>query len=196
MQRALRFLPKKTWKRIVLVVLIVLVIVIASMVAYAYSVINREVVSEVNIINVNGEKNALIIYQPAVTDYPVEIARAFADGLALSDWRVELTTASSQSPSDISDYSLLAIVFPVYAGSPPAPITRYIDRIGDLQEINTVVIGCGAGAAEDAINVLANKIQDANGYINQTLALYTLAPNPGEGAPTDIARQTGRSILP
>ena len=117
MQRALRFLPKKTWKRIVLVVFVVLVIVMAFMVAYAYSVINSEVVSEVNIINVNGEKNALVLYQPAVTDFPVEIARAFADGLALSDWRVELTTASSQSPSNISDYSLLAIVFPVYAGN-------------------------------------------------------------------------------
>lgn len=196
MYRVLRFLPKKKWKRIVLIVFIIAIITIASVLAYSYSVINAEVVSDVNTINVTGARTALVIYQPAVTEFPVDVARAFADGLALSDWRVEITTASAQTSSNMSNYDLLAIVFPIYAGSLPAPITRYLDRVGDLNGISTVIIGCGAGAAGDTINALADKIQNSNGIINQTLALYTIAPNSGEGSPTDIARQTGRNIAP
>jgi len=195
-QRVLRFLPKKRWKRIVLAAFIIAIIVIASLLAYAYAVINTEVVSDINIVNVAGARNALVIYQPAITEFPVDVARAFADGLALNNWRVEIVTASTQAPSNISNYDLLAIVFPIYASSVPAPITRYIDRVGNLQEISTVIIGCGAMGPGDTITALSDKVQAANGNVNQTIALYTLAPNPGTGTPTDIARQAGRNIIP
>jgi len=193
-KRTLRFFPKKKLQQLALISFIVAILVIAALLSYAYSVINTEVVSDVNIINVAGQRTALVIYQPAVTDFPVEVARAFADGLALSDWRVEVTTASSQAPSNISSYGLLAIVFPIYAGSIPAPIARYLDRVGNLQGTDVAIIGCGAGAEAGTITTLSNRVQEANGTIRQTLALYTLAPNAGGGTPTDIARQTGRNI--
>ena len=65
-------------------------------------IISREVVSEIEVINANGSKAALIVYQPGFSSFPRDSSYAFADGLVSSGWRVEITTASSQTPADHS----------------------------------------------------------------------------------------------
>ena len=61
-----------------------------------------------------------------------DVVYAFADGLVENDWRVEVTTASSQAPTDLSAYSLLVLGSPVYADIPSATIKRHVERIGGL----------------------------------------------------------------
>jgi hypothetical protein len=165
----------------VLVTFLTIIVVGAILLAYVLLSINKDVVSPIYVINAGGSKTALVVYQPGLTSAPKDNSYAFADGLSSSGWRVEITTASSQAPSDLSNYSLLVLVFPIYGGGPGTAAVRYVDRLGNLHGINTVIIDVPASE-----NTMKQKVQTENGIIIETLV--------ANGA-TDI-RQAGSQIAP
>jgi hypothetical protein len=177
----LRLWPQKRWKKIVLVTFLIIVVVSAILLAYVLLSLNKDVVSPVYVINPGGNNTALVVYQPGLTSSPEDNSYAFANGLASSGWRVEITTASSQAPSDLSNYSLLVLAFPIYGGGPGAAEVRYVDRLGNLHGIHTVIIDVPASE-----NVMNQKVQAENGIVIETLV--------ANGA-TDI-RQAGSQIAP
>jgi len=122
-----------------------------------------------------------MVYQPGLSSLPKDNSYAFAYGLASSGWRVEITTASSQAPSDLSNYSLLVIAFPIYGGAPGTAAVRYIDRLVNLQGIRTVIIDVTSSE-----NIMRQKIQAENGTVTETLVA---------NGTTDI-RQAGSQIAP
>jgi flavorubredoxin len=192
----LRFWPQKTWKKILLVFFLALLVVIAASIAFlALAVlpnINKDVVSGIDVINPSGSKTALVVYQPGYTGFPKDISYAFADGLASAGWRVEITTASSQAPSDLSGYSLLVLGFPVYGGKPGDPIVRYINRTSDLNGIRTVIIALdGLNSPAGSVDTLKQKVQAVNGTFYESLTLWI-----GNFSAADIARQAGSKIAP
>jgi flavorubredoxin len=192
----LRFWPRKRWKKILLVFFLALIVLIAASIAFlALAVlpnINKDVASGIDVINPSGSKTALVVYQPGYTGFPKDISYAFADGLASAGWRVEITTASSQAPSDLSGYSLLVLGFPVYGGKPGDPIMRYINRTSDLNGISTVIIALdGLNSPAASVDTLKQKVQAANGTFYESLTLWI-----GNFSAADIARQAGSKIAP
>jgi hypothetical protein len=191
----LRFWPQRTWKKIVLVVLITIIVIMAVAATFAglllAGIISREFVSEIDVINADGSRTALIVYQPGFSSFPRDVSYAFADGLASSGWRVEITTASPQAPSDFSNYSLLTLAYPVYGGNPGTAIVRYIDRVSNLNGINIVIIACGGGDTGESIEPLKQKVQVANSTFYDGLAVS----NQNSTA-LESARQTGSNIAP
>lgn len=85
-----------------LVFFLVVVVIGAILSVYVGLSINRDVISSIDVVNAGGGKPALLVYQPGLSSLPKDISFAFADGLASSGWGVEVTTASSQAPSDLS----------------------------------------------------------------------------------------------
>jgi hypothetical protein len=155
-----------------LTILLIVLAVFASLGAYLeYSVYREVTLTET--LNPSGSKIALVIYHPGLTSFSGDVASAYADGLVSASWQVELTTASSQAPSDLSKYSLLVLCWPIYDFNPAPTLTNYIHRVGDLQGMNTTVVTIGGGL--DPLNAPAamNKtVQDAHGTIIQSLTMY------------------------
>jgi hypothetical protein len=192
----LRFWPQKKWKQIILLLVIALIVAFVAFGAFAglllSGVISREVVSEIDVINADGGKTALIVYQPGFSSFPRDASYAFADGLASSGWRVEITTASSQAPSDFSKYSLLTLAYPVYGGTPGTAVVNYVNRVSDLNGINTVIIACGGGDSGENVNPpLKQQVQAANGTFFKGLSLS----NQNSSA-MESARQARSNITP
>jgi flavorubredoxin len=188
--------PQKKWKQILLASFIAVVVVLAVFGAYAGLTLNKDVVSGIDVVNPNGSKTALIVYQPGLSSFPRDVSYAFGNGLASSGWSVEITTASSQAPSDLSKYGLLVLGFPCYGASPGTAIIRYIDGLANLQGINTVIVACAAGSPGGSVDTMKQKVQAAGGTFRDSLSLFTMAPNEGNGTAIDIARQTGAQIQP
>ncbi len=189
--------PQKKWKQVSLVffVFVLAAIVVTAIVGkYVNSVVNNDVVSGIEVINPSGSKTALVVYQAGWTPFPEDTSYAFANGLAESGWRVEVTTASSQAPSDLSNYSLLVLGFPIYGGSPGPAIVRYVERVGDLHGINTVIIALGMGSPERSVDTMTQNVWATNGTVQKSMTLFSMAPNEGDGSPIDIARQAGTQI--
>jgi flavorubredoxin len=188
--------PEKKWKKIVFVAVIVFVIVVASVSGFVLFKINTDYVSGIDVLNAGGSETALVIYHPGISSFMKDVVYAFADGLVENGWRVEITTASSQAPTDMSNYSLLVLGSPIYAGSPSPTIKRHINRIGDLQEIDTVIIFTSGGVVENSVMPLKQAVEEHNGTFETFLSLFTDASNEGDGDPLDIAEQAGREIFP
>ena len=187
--------PQKRWKQIVFIVVIILIVMFVAFATFAglllAGAISREVVSEIDVKNADGGKTALVVYQPGFSSFPNDVSYAFADGLASSGWRVEITTASSEAPSDLSKYSLLALAYPVYGGTVGTAIVRYVERISDFEGVNTVIIACGGGDSGESIIPLKQQVEAANGTFYDSLALSN-----SNSTALESARQAGSSIMP
>lgn len=197
--------PQKRWKQALFVFFIfvlAIVVVLAIVGTYLTSAMNKDVVSGIEVINPGGNKVALVVYQAGLTAFPKDTSHAFANGLAASGWRVEVTTASSQAPSNLSKYNLLVLGFPVYGGKPGKAIVRYVDRVGDLHGVNTAIIACGGGDNMNSVDAMTQNVRAANGTVLKSLALGSMVteigitPSQGSGSPADIARQAGTQIRP
>jgi len=192
----MRLLPQKRWKKIVLVVFVVFLIAGVIALAYVGIRISSDVASEIEIINPEGSKSALVIYHPGMTSLMKDVTYAFADGLVSNGWRVEITTPSSEAPTDISGYDLLVLGSPVYGFSLTPTIERHLERIGDLKKIETVAILTAAGAPGESASTMEKAILDSNGTVKEVIVLFGMAPNEGDANPVDLAEQAGKEIMP
>jgi len=188
--------PEKKWKKILFIAIIVFVIVVAIVLGFVFFKINSDYVSGIDILNEDGSETALIIYHPGLSSFMKDVIYVFADGLVENGWRVEITTASSQTPTDLSNYSLLALGSPVYGGTPSPTIERHLERISDLNGIDTVLLVTSAGSDGGAEASMQQTVEEYNGIVNEVLSLFNAAPNEGDGDPLDIAEQAGREIFP
>ena len=192
----MRFWPHKKWKKIVLTIFLVFLIAGAITLAYVGFKMNSDVSSEIAILNPGGSATALVIYHPGITSLMKDVAYAFAGGLVSNGWRVEITTPSSEAPNDLSGYNLLVLGSPVYGFSVTPTIGRFLDRSGDLNKIDTVVLLTAAGAPANSALTMEQAVLESNGSVKKTLVLFGLAPNEGDASAIDLAEQAGKEILP
>jgi len=190
-----RLLPQKRWKKIVLIVFAAFFIAGVIALAYVGIRISSDVASEIEILNTEGSKKALVIYHPGMTSLMKDVTYAFADGLVSNGWRVEITTPSSEAPTDISGYDLLVLGSPVYGFSLTQTIERHLERIGDLKKIETIAVLTAAGAPGESASTMENAILDSNGTVKEVITLFGMAPNEGDANPVDLAEQAGKEIL-
>jgi hypothetical protein len=173
----LRLWPQKRWKQIILVLVIAFVVFFVSFAAFAGLImsgaINREVVSDIDVVNSGGNKTALIVYQPGYSSLPADVSNAFADGLAANGWRVEVTTASPEAPVDFSKYSLLVLAYPNYGNSVGTAIGKYVDRVNDFNGVNTVILSCGS-AATGSVDALKPQLEAKNGVYSDGFGFSTV----------------------
>ncbi len=178
--------PQKRWKKVLLVLLIVFIALgvcgVASL-QYVRMSINKDVVTPLEVINGDGVQRALVVYQQGLSSGPRDAAYAFADGLASNGWRVEVTTASPQAPTDLSGYKLLVLAYPIYGAKPGEAATRYVDGLGNLQGIDVVTIDVRWSNAVET--VMKQQVEAQNGTVLQTLL----------ASATDL-KQAGSQITP
>jgi hypothetical protein len=190
----LKLWPQKKWKKILLVSVLIVVVVFASVLAYIIFAINNDIVTDIVVKNAGGSDTALVLYHPGLSSFAHDVAYAFADGLVSSGWRVEIATPSAEAPTDMSNYGLLVLCFSTYGGNPDAPTVRHLERMGDLQGIQTVLVGLAAGDAGSSTATMQKAVTNANGTVILEKAFYTQAPNEGNQPATDLAEQAGRGI--
>jgi hypothetical protein len=194
MQILRRLWPQKRWKKILVITFFTLLIIAASLLVYASIGMNNDVITEITVQNSQGSKSALILYHPGLTSFSYDVAYAYADGLVSNNWRVEITTVSTQAPTNLSKYDLLVVLSNTYAFTPDKPTTRQLERMGNLDEIQTVLITLGAGSAQESKQSLESMVSASNGDIVQSLLLYSMAPNEGDKSATEIAYQSAQQI--
>jgi flavorubredoxin len=190
----MNLLPAKKWKKILLIAIIAFVVVVASLLGFIFMKINSDYVSRTQVLNTDGSETALIIYHPGLSSFMEDISYAFADGLVANGWRVEVATASSQAPTDLTGYSLLVLGSPVYGGAPTVTIERHVERIGDLEGVDTVLLVTSGGSDGGAEDAMQQTVEEHNGTVTEVVSLFNQQPN--EGNAVDLAEQAGREIFP
>ena len=174
--------------------LLVVFVVSASLLAYMAYAISTDVVTEVVVENPEGGVTALVLYHPGLSSFAHDVAYAFTVGLVSNGWRVEIATPSTQAPSDPSEYDLLVFCFSTYGGEPDSPTARHIERMGNLEGIDVVLVGLAAGDATGSKAKVSELVLATNGNIIDEIALTSMAPNEGNKSATELAEQAGREI--
>jgi len=142
---------------------------------------NREVVSEVKVLNLEGKAGtALVVYHPGRSDFQSRVFAGFAEGLVSNGWRVEMTTPSPQTPTDLVGYDLLVLGGATYGFKPNQPIQTYVRRLGDLEDKPTVTIITALGMGERSMRIMEQLVRQANGNLVKALVLYKVRPNDDE----------------
>ncbi|MCP4539711.1 MAG: hypothetical protein GY832_21445 [Chloroflexi bacterium] len=160
--------------------------------------VNVEVVSDIEILNPDASAGtALVVYHPGRSGYQEMANQAFAEGLISNGWRVEITTASKETPTDLSGYDLLVLSAPTYDWVPAKPIQRYLEQLGDLEGQPTAVIISAAGTTTLAVPMMEEMVKEANGDLVGSYTLWTLIPNQlryGINDAEEIMRQEAKAI--
>ncbi|HEX5686238.1 MAG TPA: NAD(P)H-dependent oxidoreductase, partial [Ideonella sp.] len=173
--------------------------------AWVWWASSREVVTGVKPLNSNGTTGrALIVYHPGLSDFPDRVTASFAAGLAASGWRVERTTASIQAPGDLDGYDLLVLGSPVYANAAATPLSRYLERLGDLRGKPVALVFTAAGDAGPALAATAERATAAHGRVVGKYGYTTQRPNGASpsagGSNVDqaiaMAHDAGRALSP
>ncbi len=153
----------------------------------------HEVAGPIKVLNPQGKVGtALIVYQKGLRDFQPKVANGFAEGLVSSGWKVEITTVSSQTPTDISGYDLIVLGWPTYFFSPSLPIRRYLKRIGDLRNKDVVILCTAAGLPGESCEKMEHLVQRTNGNVLKTLTLFSLRPHENNRDPVEIATEAGK----
>jgi hypothetical protein len=160
-----------------LVVIVVLAVMVAVVVWLDYGR-NKEVVSEVEVLNPSGKTGtALVVYHPGKSDFQPRVFSGFVEGLVSNGWRVESTTPSAQAPTELSSFDLLVLGGPTYWFTPNRPVRRYLKRLGDLEGQRAVIIITGLGAGERSASIMQKQVREASGDLVKALLLYKMRPN-------------------
>jgi flavorubredoxin len=177
---------------------------VAAWATWLFSDRNRDVVSEVTALNPEGEAGtALVVYHPGKSDFQRRVFSGFAEGLVASGWQVEMTTPSSQAPTDLTGYDLLVLGGPTYGFTPNRPIQRYLSRLGDLGGKRTVTIITALGMGDRSTEMMQRLVRQANGELLRALVLYKSRPNDDDNfvdgeqnqdLAVEIATQAAREI--
>ncbi len=173
--------PQSRRRKIALITLIVTLAVFGSLGGYLEYSVYREVASPMDVLNPTAPQKALVVYHPGLSDFAKNVTYTYADALAETGWRVEITTASPQAPRDISNYKLLVLTWAIYDFNPAPTIKNQLNRIGDLQGTNTVILAIGGGLDPfHAPDTMKKMVQDANGTLIQTLTTFRSNRNLAE----------------
>ncbi len=158
--------------------------------------VNMEVVSPLEVLNLEGDAGAvLVVYHPGKSSFQRDVSYAFAEGLVSQGWRVQITTASSHAPTDLSPYDLLVLGAPTYDWLPARRLQAYVRGLGDLAGKPTVTIISGAGYTVLSQPALDRMVQEAGGKVVKSLAVWSMAPNEDVYGVSD-AREAMRQAAP
>jgi hypothetical protein len=186
--------------------LVIILTVLAAAWILSYWWLNKEVAGEVEVRNPEGDTgSALVVYHPGPGTFHRQVVDSFVEGLVAGGWRVEVATASTQAPTELDNYALLALGSPTYWFTPSVPVRRYLRRLGDLGGLPAVTITTGLGAGGRSSKVLQRYVRDAHGSLVESLTLYRMRPNDDDNyvdatqnmaLAVEMAKQAAASLAP
>lgn len=139
--------------------------------------VNQPVVRELETLNPDGaEGAALIVYHPGRSDLQERATSGFADGLVEAGWRVDITTPSAETISDLTEYDLLIFGAQSYTWTPALPLKDYLQRVGDLEGKPVIAIISGLGETTPANSDMRSLLEEVNGSLIELYNVWQVRP--------------------
>jgi len=187
--------------RLIFKIILGFIILIFGTIGFIFWVINRGgSPSPVSAINPQSSgPKALVISNPGISDFESKMADAFARSLASNGWHVEVTTVSSQTPTDLTGYSLLVLSAPIYGGMPSPALQAYMGRLNSLNGIKVVSLMTSGGKNPKAMAWMTSSVQSKGGNEVLSLAIYSMSPNDEQFGTTEaqgVAAGAAASLSP
>jgi len=159
---------------------------------------HAETVSPVTYLGGDGSAgHAFIVYHSTRGGFQRALQTALADSLITQGWSVDITTASRETPKDVSGYDLLVIGSPSYDWIPARPVVSFLRRARHLDGKPVLIVVSGGGMTERTAKILHRRVERAHGTVLGALELWTKRPNAerhGSTDPLEIMRREGSAL--
>ncbi len=137
---------KKILLSIVSIIVIIMACGIITMIVFKNGVDKSRPSNEIitKSENSNG-KEALLIYQNCLSEFPQEIATSLATGLNKKGYTVTVNTAGTFLPTDVSKYDVVILGGAVMAGNVGMPLKEYAKSIENFGDAKIILYSTGSG---------------------------------------------------
>ena len=171
-------------KRFCCIFCVVSIIGLVVTVMTVVSLNSAEIVRDVEIQNSDGSKGTVfVVFRPGLTGFNEGVVNAFIRGLVDSDWRVEVTTCSEQTPTNVTSYDLIVLGSPVNGDQPHQSMQNYLTRV-DLEGKPVVLILTSGGLVTEAMDRFKNATLEVNGQIHSELIYQIVESDAADRAYT------------
>ena len=163
------------------------IIVIAGLIISGVIIVNlngAEIVRDVVINNPDGLTGTVfVVFRPGLTGFNEGVVNEFVRGLVDSDWRVEVTTSSSVTPTNVTGYDLIVLGSPTNGARPHASMLDYLTRV-DFEGKPVVLILTSGGFGGAGLELFGNATEDANGVVLSSMQFAIFEADAGSRAYT------------
>jgi menaquinone-dependent protoporphyrinogen IX oxidase len=150
---------KKVFKKILLSVLGILLITIVVFVYTSVTSINKEYKSN-EIVFGQGDKSALLIYEPSNHDTAKEVSMSVAQIMANHGYTVTVNYPSKELSYDWKKYDVIALGSPIYMGKVSPVLEAYVKR-NPVENKKFLIYSMGALPVDDT-----TEIDEMNSWIS------------------------------
>jgi len=155
-----------------------LVLISVLLFAYLLVVPQMEKVTGLDTKNSEGKSGKiLVVYHPGLSSFQKDVTMSYVKGLVERNFIVDITTPSSNTTTEITNYDLIILGAPTYEFAPAKPMENYITRVSDFKGKKIVVIITGSGSTDESVAKMKELIESTNGALIESLPLWFLGPN-------------------
>jgi len=155
-----------------------LVLISVLLFAYLLVVPQMEKVTGLDTKNSEGKSGKiLVVYHPGLSSFQKDVTMSYVKGLVERNFIVDITTPSSNTTTEITNYDLIILGAPTYEFAPAKPMENYITRVSDFKGKKIVVIITGSGSTDESVAKMKELIESTNGTLIESLPLWSLGPN-------------------
>lgn len=150
------------FKKLGMIMGIVLVVIIVAA-ALGFSIVSYDVMGynakESQTLNPDGAAvgNAIVLYDPGITGTSKKVADSIAKDLQAKGYKVELAGISSPKANNTSDYNVMVVGGPIYAGNASSSVKNYLKTLKVPQNATLGVFATGSDPDSAKDNVLLLK---------------------------------------
>lgn len=171
-------------KRICGTTCVILIIGLMLSVVIITALNSAEIIRDVEIKNPDGTKGTVfVVFRPGLTSFNEAVVNQYIRGLVDSNWSVAVTTSSSQTPTNVTEYDLIVLASPTNGGQPHASILEYLTRVNLLGK-PVVLILTSAGMGGPGLDYFRNATIAANGVVISAMQFTIFESDAGSKAYT------------
>jgi len=163
------------------------IVVIAGLITTGVIVVSLnsvEIVRDVVINNPDGSTGTVfVVFRPGLTGFNEGVVNEFVRGLVDADWRVEVTTSSSATPTNVTAYDLIVLGSPTNGAKPHESMLAYLTRV-DFEGKPVVLILTSGGFGGAGLELFGNATEDANGVVLSSMQFAIFEADAGSRAYT------------
>ena len=171
-------------KRICSLICVITIVGLIVTTVIVVSLNSAEIIRDVEIQNPDGTKGIVfVVFRPGLTSFNEDVVNEFIRGLVDSDWRVDVTTTSQHTPTNVTMYDLIVIGSPTNGGKPHESMLGYLTR-ADFEGKPVVLILTSGGIGGTGLDHFKNATIDANGMVHSAFQYQIFEADAGDRAYT------------
>jgi flavodoxin len=158
-------------------IILVIIVALGAVAFISYDMGNRATVSES--LNPNGAivGNALVVYDPSITDNTKNVASLIAGDLQAKGYKADLVGIKSEKALNASKYNVIVVGGPIYGGNTGEAVKKYLEILKPVEDTKIGVFATGDPHTTDEAMIKNHIVPIPENNTLQINAVMILAMN-------------------